>query len=103
MREHKLLPPRMLCGAALGSLAAAAAAVLPGHPRQPPARAALDGISPRRAPPPAAAPQILSHVGPGRQTLLFSATMPKALAEFARAGLKDPELVRRCCCRCLPG
>lgn len=30
----------------------------------------------------------------GRQTLLFSATMPKALAQFARAGLKTPELVR---------
>lgn len=29
-----------------------------------------------------------------RQTLLFSATMPKALAQFARAGLKSPELVR---------
>lgn len=39
-------------------------------------------------------PQILSHVGPARQTLLFSATMPSALAEFARAGLKEPELVR---------
>lgn len=38
--------------------------------------------------------QILSHVGPARQTLLFSATMPSALAEFARAGLKEPELVR---------
>ncbi|KAL4420282.1 hypothetical protein ABPG77_005622 [Micractinium sp. CCAP 211/92] len=38
--------------------------------------------------------QILSAVGHSRQTLLFSATMPKALAEFARAGLKEPELVR---------
>ncbi|KAL4439981.1 hypothetical protein ABPG75_002982 [Micractinium tetrahymenae] len=38
--------------------------------------------------------QILAAVGPSRQTLLFSATMPKALAEFARAGLKEPELVR---------
>ena len=38
--------------------------------------------------------QILAQLSPGRQTLLFSATMPKALAEFARAGLKDPELVR---------
>ena len=38
--------------------------------------------------------QIMSHMGPSRQTLLFSATMPKALAEFARAGLRDPELVR---------
>ena len=32
--------------------------------------------------------QILGAVGPSRQTLLFSATMPAALAEFARAGLK---------------
>ena len=31
---------------------------------------------------------------PGRQTLLFSATMPTAVAEFARAGLKDPEIIR---------
>jgi ATP-dependent RNA helicase DDX54/DBP10 len=38
--------------------------------------------------------QILTAVGTMRQTLLFSATMPKALAEFARAGLKEPELVR---------
>ncbi|PRW33125.1 DEAD-box ATP-dependent RNA helicase 29 isoform X1 isoform B [Chlorella sorokiniana] len=38
--------------------------------------------------------EILAAVGPSRQTLLFSATMPAALAEFARAGLKDPELVR---------
>ncbi|PSC71287.1 DEAD-box ATP-dependent RNA helicase 29 [Micractinium conductrix] len=38
--------------------------------------------------------QILTAVGPSRQTLLFSATMPKALAEFARAGLKEPELIR---------
>jgi len=29
-----------------------------------------------------------------RQMLLFSATMPRALAEFARAGLRDPQLVR---------
>ena len=26
--------------------------------------------------------------------MLFSATMPKQLMEFARAGLKDPEIVR---------
>ncbi len=31
---------------------------------------------------------------PGRQTLLFSATMPTAVAEFTRAGLKDPEIIR---------
>jgi ATP-dependent RNA helicase DDX54/DBP10 len=29
-----------------------------------------------------------------RQTLLFSATMPKMLIQFTRAGLKDPQLVR---------
>ena len=29
-----------------------------------------------------------------RQTLLFSATLPKALAEFARAGLREPTLIR---------
>jgi len=37
---------------------------------------------------------ILTKTSPNRQTLLFSATMPKALAEFARAGLKEAELVR---------
>jgi ATP-dependent RNA helicase DDX54/DBP10 len=29
-----------------------------------------------------------------RQSLLFSATMPRALANFARAGLHEPALVR---------
>lgn len=29
-----------------------------------------------------------------RQTLLFSATMPKMLVQFTRAGLKDPQLIR---------
>ena len=29
-----------------------------------------------------------------RQTLLFSATMPKMLMQFSRAGLRDPQLVR---------
>jgi ATP-dependent RNA helicase DDX54/DBP10 len=29
-----------------------------------------------------------------RQTMLFSATMPTAVAEFAKAGLKEPQLVR---------
>lgn len=33
-------------------------------------------------------------MGEGRQTLLFSATLPGALADFARVGLKDPALVR---------
>lgn len=37
---------------------------------------------------------ILAKLGHSRQTLLFSATLPSALAEFARAGLKDPEFVR---------
>ena len=31
---------------------------------------------------------ILKKVSDNRQTLLFSATLPAALAEFARAGLK---------------
>ena len=44
-----------------------------------------------RALPPA---QVLAQMGEGRQTLLFSATLPAALAEFARAGLKDPAFVR---------
>jgi len=38
--------------------------------------------------------EILSGMSTSRQTLLFSATMPRMLAEFARAGLKEPELVR---------
>jgi ATP-dependent RNA helicase DDX54/DBP10 len=37
---------------------------------------------------------IVNKVSHHRQTLLFSATLPAALAEFARAGLKEPELVR---------
>lgn len=37
------------------------------------------------------APDIVSV---SAQTLLFSATMPSALHEFAKAGLKDPEMVR---------
>lgn len=38
--------------------------------------------------------KILLQLSETRQTLLFSATMPKALAEFAKAGLRDPQLVR---------
>ncbi len=38
--------------------------------------------------------EIMKSMPSGRQTLLFSATMPRLLAEFARAGLRDPELVR---------
>ena len=30
----------------------------------------------------------------GRQTLLFSATLPKMLIQFTRAGLRDPQLIR---------
>ncbi|KAI9728129.1 MAG: ATP-dependent RNA helicase dbp10 [Chrysothrix sp. TS-e1954] len=43
------------------------------------------------------APQLhslLAALPSSRQTLLFSATLPKSVAEFAKAGLKDPELVR---------
>ncbi|KAK0629818.1 P-loop containing nucleoside triphosphate hydrolase protein [Bombardia bombarda] len=38
--------------------------------------------------------EILHALPPSRQTLLFSATMPTSLVEFARAGLQDPSLVR---------
>lgn len=38
--------------------------------------------------------EILHGLPPTRQTLLFSATLPKSLVEFARAGLQDPTLVR---------
>ncbi|RZC57901.1 hypothetical protein C5167_005188 [Papaver somniferum] len=37
---------------------------------------------------------ILAQLSETRQTLLFSATLPSALAEFAKAGLRDPRLVR---------
>ncbi|KAL6962297.1 putative DEAD-box ATP-dependent RNA helicase 29 [Sarracenia purpurea var. burkii] len=37
---------------------------------------------------------ILTQLSENRQTLLFSATLPGALAEFAKAGLRDPHLVR---------
>lgn len=37
---------------------------------------------------------ILQQLSDTRQTLLFSATLPSALAEFAKAGLRDPLLVR---------
>ncbi|KAK9463637.1 P-loop containing nucleoside triphosphate hydrolase protein [Lipomyces oligophaga] len=37
---------------------------------------------------------ILASLPSTRQTLLFSATLPKSLVEFARAGLTDPVLVR---------
>jgi ATP-dependent RNA helicase DDX54/DBP10 len=38
--------------------------------------------------------RILTQLSENRQTLLFSATLPSALAEFAKAGLRDPQLVR---------
>ncbi|KAK5044770.1 ATP-dependent RNA helicase dbp10 [Exophiala bonariae] len=38
--------------------------------------------------------EILHALPANRQTLLFSATLPKSLVEFARAGLQDPVLVR---------
>jgi ATP-dependent RNA helicase DDX54/DBP10 len=38
--------------------------------------------------------EILFKLPESRQTLLFSATMPKTLVDFARAGLSDPALIR---------
>ena len=38
--------------------------------------------------------EILHALPSSRQTLLFSATLPKSLVEFARAGLQEPHLVR---------
>ncbi|KFY38586.1 hypothetical protein V495_06475 [Pseudogymnoascus sp. VKM F-4514 (FW-929)] len=38
--------------------------------------------------------EILYALPSSRQTLLFSATLPKSLVEFARAGLEEPSLVR---------
>ncbi|XP_068095990.1 ATP-dependent RNA helicase DDX54 [Hyperolius riggenbachi] len=38
--------------------------------------------------------EIISRLPETRQTLLFSATLPKMLLEFARAGLTEPVLVR---------
>ncbi len=38
--------------------------------------------------------EILHALPASRQSLLFSATLPKSLVEFARAGLQDPVLVR---------
>ena len=38
--------------------------------------------------------EILHALPPSRQTLLFSATLPSSLVEFARAGLQEPTLVR---------
>ncbi|KAK0241592.1 P-loop containing nucleoside triphosphate hydrolase protein [Armillaria nabsnona] len=38
--------------------------------------------------------EILQRLPAARQTLLFSATLPKSLVEFAKAGLQNPKLVR---------
>lgn len=38
--------------------------------------------------------EILNRLPASRQTLLFSATLPKSLVEFAKAGLQDPKLIR---------
>ena len=38
--------------------------------------------------------EILHALPSSRQTLLFSATLPRSLVEFARAGLQEPTLVR---------
>jgi len=37
---------------------------------------------------------ILARLPESRQTLLFSATLPKLLIDFAKAGLHDPTLIR---------
>jgi hypothetical protein len=37
---------------------------------------------------------ILSKLRDGRQTLMFSATLPRSLADFASAGLSAPQLVQ---------
>lgn len=38
--------------------------------------------------------EIVNRLPESRQTLLFSATLPKSLVEFAKAGLNEPELIR---------
>lgn len=38
--------------------------------------------------------ETLHRIPSKRQTLIFSATLPSALLEFARAGLSDPALIR---------
>ncbi|THU95667.1 DEAD-domain-containing protein [Dendrothele bispora CBS 962.96] len=38
--------------------------------------------------------EIIKRLPSSRQTLLFSATLPKSLIEFAKAGLENPKLVR---------
>ena len=38
--------------------------------------------------------EILGRLPESRQAVLFSATLPRLLVEFARAGLHDPTLIR---------
>lgn len=38
--------------------------------------------------------EVINRLPDNRQTLLFSATLPKVLVEFAKAGLSDPVLLR---------
>ena len=38
--------------------------------------------------------EIIRECPAERQTLLFSATMPKLIVQFSRAGLRDPQLIR---------
>ncbi|KAJ8425739.1 hypothetical protein Cgig2_000799 [Carnegiea gigantea] len=38
--------------------------------------------------------KILAQLSENRQTLLFSATLPSVLADFVKAGLRDPQMVR---------
>ncbi|KRY29689.1 ATP-dependent RNA helicase DDX54, partial [Trichinella spiralis] len=38
--------------------------------------------------------EVLKRLPPDRQTLLFSATLPKSLVDFTRAGLRHPTLIR---------
>ena len=38
--------------------------------------------------------EILDRLGVSRQTVLFSATLPKLLVDFAKAGLVNPVLLR---------
>ncbi|KAJ2904583.1 ATP-dependent RNA helicase dbp10, partial [Coemansia aciculifera] len=38
--------------------------------------------------------EILGRLSANRQTLLFSATLPSTLVDFAKAGLQDPDLIR---------
>ena len=38
--------------------------------------------------------EIIKQCPEERQTMLFSATMPKQLIQFTRAGLREPQLVR---------